>query len=52
MLRINILINRSFNSISKRYLSTEYNDVFKAQDRGLFHDNLAEVEYVRFEITK
>jgi hypothetical protein len=45
---INILIKRSlirsYNSISKRYLSTESSDVFKVQERGFFHDNIAEVE--------
>jgi hypothetical protein len=30
--------------ISKRYVSTETGDVFKAQERGFFCDNLAEVE--------
>ncbi len=44
---INILIKRSlvrYNSISKRYLSTDSSDVFKVQDRGFFCDNLAEIE--------
>lgn len=48
---MNILIKRCFircysNIISKRYISTESNDVFKAQDRGYFHDNIADMEYV------
>ncbi len=44
---INILIKRSivrYYFLSKRYSSTNSNDVFQVQERGFFHDNLAEIE--------
>jgi len=35
---------KKFYSFSKRYNSSESSDVFKVQERGLFIDNLAEIE--------